>query len=146
MDMCNKVTVGFVDEIEDSLLSFAVIIAKYNHQFILVKHKNRDTYEFPGGRREQGESILDCARRELYEETGAIDFHLTPISIYYVEGKTRANLSGNRTYGMLYKADVYHLNHLPESEIEKIILCDTFTLPWTYPDIQPYLLEKYSAL
>ena len=31
--------------------------------------------EFPGGHREKGETIDDTAKRELYEESGAIEFY-----------------------------------------------------------------------
>lgn len=143
--MSNKVEVYFHTDIEDSLLRFAVIIARYENQLIFVKHKNRDTFEFPGGRREMNESIIDCAKRELYEETGALEFELTPISIYSVKGKTRANLTGNETYGMLFKADILKLGNLPKSEIEKIIITSTLPTKWTYPEIQPYLLKKYES-
>ena len=143
--MKDTITVQYHDEIEDSLLQFAVIIAVYNHQYIYVQHKERQTFEFPGGRRELNESILERAKRELYEETGALEFELTPICVYSVQGKTRANLNGHQTYGMLYKAEVHQLGQLPDSEIEKVILSDTLPTSWTYPEIQPYLLEKYQS-
>ena len=145
MDTYNKVDVHFHTNVKDSLLQFAVVIARYKNQFIFVKHKQRDTLEFPGGRREMNESIIDCAKRELYEETGALEFELTPISIYSVKGKTRANLNGNETYGMLYKANITKLGDLPKSEIEKIIITTSLPTQWTYPEIQPYLLKKYKS-
>ena len=43
-------------------------------KLIFCKHRERDTYEVPGGHRESGEDILSIAKRELMEETGAIDF------------------------------------------------------------------------
>ena len=66
--------VKFYDTVEDKLLKFAVIVAKSNGKWVLCKHKERDTYECPGGHREAGENIDDTAKRELYEETGAIDY------------------------------------------------------------------------
>ena len=63
--------IEFYDEISPSLLRFSVIIAHSRGKLVLCKHKERDTYEFPGGHIEPGESAEDAARRELYEETGA---------------------------------------------------------------------------
>ncbi len=57
--------VKFYDTIDDSLLKFAVIISKYHGKWVFCKHKERDTYEVPGGHREDGESILDAAKREF---------------------------------------------------------------------------------
>ena len=64
--------VKFYDTVDDSLLKFAVIISQSNGKWIFCKHKERDTYEAPGGHREVGEDILETAKRELQEETGAI--------------------------------------------------------------------------
>lgn len=73
------IEVKFYENVDDSLLKFAVIIAKTNGKWVFCKHKERDTYEMPGGRREAGETILETAKRELREETGAIDFTLKPV-------------------------------------------------------------------
>ena len=67
-------TVKFYESTEDSLLKFAVIISKTQNRYVFCKHKDRNTWEIPGGHREQGETIMDTARRELYEETGALNF------------------------------------------------------------------------
>ena len=47
-----------------------LVISQYKGQWILTKHSKRGL-EFPGGKVEAGESLLDAARREVYEETGA---------------------------------------------------------------------------
>ncbi len=134
--------VKFYDTIDDNLLTFAVIIARSNRKWVLCKHKERDTFEVPGGRREPGESIDETARRELYEETGALDFSITPICVYSVTGKTRATDTAEETFGMLYYADIRSFEPELHSEIEAIYLMDELPTNWTYPLIQPKLIEE----
>lgn len=136
------VEVKFYDKIDDSLLKFAVIISKTNGKWIFCKHKERETFEVPGGHREVGETILDTARRELKEETGAVDFNIKPICVYSVKGKTRVNETINEeSFGMLFIAEVFSFEDI-HSEIEKIIICDELVENWTYPLIQPKLMEE----
>ena len=137
------VEVVFYDQVEDELLQFAVIIAKTNGKWVFCKHRERDTYEVPGGRREAGETILETAKRELWEETGAIDFTLKPVGVYSVKGKTRYNQNEeDEKFGMLFVADIFSFEPELHSEIEKILICDQLVENWTYPDIQPRLLEE----
>lgn len=132
--------VRFYDSVADSLLRFSVIIAKSQDKWVLCKHKNRTTYEFPGGMREVNESILETAKRELYEETGAIVFDIKPISLY-----SYANITNSTTeemFGMLYFADIQTFDEKLHYEIESIILSNTLDVNWTYNDIMPQLLEE----
>ena len=46
-----------------------------------MRHKDRSTFEIPGGHIEDGEDYISCAKRELYEETGAKEFDLHFIDI-----------------------------------------------------------------
>lgn len=136
------VDVNFYDEVEDSLLRFAVIIAKTNGKWIFCKHKERNTYELPGGHREYSESILETAKRELNEETGAVDFDIKPICVYSVKGKTRVSENDDEeSYGMLFIANILSFEEI-HSEIEKIIICDNLIDKWTYPSIQPKLIQE----
>lgn len=132
--------VKFYDTVKDSLLKFAVIIAKADGKFVFCKHEKRDTYEIPGGHREAGEQILDTARRELYEETGALDYKIAPICVYSVTAPD--NFDGQESFGMLYFAEIYKFEGELHSEIEKIIFEDELTEEWTYPEIQPKLLDE----
>ena len=84
----NVMEVKFYDTVNDELLKFAVIISQSNGKWVFCKHKERDTYEVPGGHREAGEDIFETAKRELQEETGAIKFEIKPICVYSVTGKT----------------------------------------------------------
>ena len=134
--------VNFYDTIDDALLAFAVIVSKANGKWVFCKHKERDTYEVPGGHREKGETILQTAKRELIEETGAVRFHIQPICVYSVIGKTRVNESGRESYGMLYYADIEEFEDELHSEIEKVVLFDELPDQWTYPEIQPLLIAE----
>ena len=134
------VEVKFYNTIDDARLKFAVIIAKKDSKWIFCKHKQRSTYEIPGGHREPGEDIHDTAKRELYEETGAIDFELVPICVYSVTAED--NFDGEETFGMLYYADVKELEAELHSEIEKIVITEDLPTNWTYPLIQPKLLAE----
>lgn len=135
--------VKFYESVDDSLLKFAVIISKSNGKWVYCKHKERNTYEVPGGRREAGETIFECAKRELYEETGAIKYDIKPICVYSVVGKNRVNETGEESYGMLYFADIKQFETELHSEIEKIELFEEFPENWTYPLIQPLLIKEY---
>lgn len=134
--------VKFYDNTDDNLLKFAVIISKANGKFVLCKHKERNTYEIPGGHREKGETVLEAAKRELKGETGAVDFTIKPVCVYSVKGKTRVNENvDNETFGMLYVADIFSFEEI-HSEIEKIIITDKLEYDWTYPLIQPKLMKE----
>ena len=134
------VEVKFYDVVDDSLLKFAVIIAKSDDKWVFCKHQERNTYEIPGGHREPGELIDDTARRELYEETGATDYTLKRICVYSVTAPD--NFNGVEAFGMLYFADVLSFEKELHNEIEKIIMTDRLVNDWTYPLIQPKMMEE----
>ena len=139
----NVMEVKFYDTVNDELLKFAVIISQSNGKWVFCKHKERDTYEVPGGHRETGENILETAKRELQEETGAVKYEIKPICVYSVTGKTRVNDTGEGSFGMLYFAEITEFAKELHSEMEKVILMDELPENWTYPLIQPKLIEKY---
>lgn len=53
--MKELIQVSFYDSIPEEQVKFAVIISRYHGKLLWVKHKKRDSREFPGGHREAGE-------------------------------------------------------------------------------------------
>ena len=99
--------------------------------------------EHPGNpRRAQGagEDILSAAKRELTEETGAVDYELRPVCVYSVTAPERNG--GRETFGMLYTADVKSFDPVLTHEIGQIVIQDSLPAAWTYPDIQPLLIRE----
>jgi len=130
-----KVEFESIDDADDSLLKYAVIVSRYQEKWLYCKHKERNTWEIPGGKREPGEPILETAKRELFEETGVLDYTLYPVCAYCVAGDTNS-------YGLLCYAEIKTLGSLPSSEIERIHLFDNGPELLTYPHIQPFLFGK----
>ncbi|HEX3039565.1 MAG TPA: NUDIX domain-containing protein [Caproiciproducens sp.] len=128
--------VRFYSSVKNSLLKFAVIVSMYQNQWVYCKHKQRDTYEVPGGHREAGEDILSAAKRELFEETGATEYDIRPVCAYSVDDHD------GETFGMLYFADIKSFGELPAFEMEKVALFPGIPDKLTYPMIQPKLVEK----
>lgn len=113
-------------EIPDSELSIAVIFARFEGRWMLCRHKARKTWETPGGHRENGETILEAARRELMEETGAEDFKITPVCAVRDEAYA----------GMVYFAEVKAFKALPAiSEMAEMRLFEFLPESLTYPEL-----------
>lgn len=125
-------------DVPDERLQHAVIMAQEDGKWLICRHRDRTTWEIPGGHREPGESIEQAARRELYEETGTTDADLIPIEVYSV-----ASDDGKPTYGMLFLARVKARGELPaNSEMQKVKAVHLLPQELTYPDIQPKLFSR----
>ena len=127
--------VKFYEQVNDELLKFAVILSRTQGKWVFCKHRERTTYEIPGGHREQGETIQETAERELREETGAVEFDMKTVGVYSVKTEE------NETFGMLFAAEIFLFEDI-HSEIESILITDDLVEQWTYPLIQPRLLEE----
>ena len=115
---------------------YTVICTSYQGKWILSRHKKRDTWETQGGHIEDGETPLECAKRELFEESGIKDADIYPICDYW--GFNRQSCSN----GVVFLAVVHSLGDLPESEMKEIKVFDTLPAELTYPKTSPKLYEE----
>ena len=133
--------VCFYDTSDQKPLKYVVIISRYQGKWVFCKHRERDTYECPGGHVEAGETAVEAARRELWEETGAEEYEIVPVCIYSVKKD-----SDVEDFGGLFYAEITKFGSMPDFEIERIELFETPPERFTYPEIQPYLMEWVSGV
>ena len=121
---------------------FVVIISTYRGKLLLSRHRERTTWEFQGGHIEKKESPLEAAERELYEESGALEYEIKPLCDYMVRDPDTGEGDG----GMLLTAEIQSLGNLPESEIGEFRSFDYMPEDLTYPDILPVLFDKWKEI
>ena len=120
---------------------YVVTLSEYGGKILLSRHKKRTTWETQGGHIEAGETPLEAARRELYEESGATDFDIAPLCDYWAgdeQTRTEAN-------GMVFTANIRTLDPLPESEMAEVKCFDDLPKNVTYPGITPVLYAYWKA-
>lgn len=115
---------------------FTVICTSYRGKWILSRHKMRNTWETQGGHIEQGETPLECARRELFEESGIRDADIYPVCDYWGFN------SQSSSNGMVFLAVVHSLGNLPESEMKEIGMFEKLPEELTYPQVSPKLFAE----
>lgn len=116
-----------------------VIVAMVNDQLILVRHKTRITWELPGDYIEEHKNSEQTARRKLFEETGAVEFDLQHVCVYWVKNNPVTS------YGDLYFAEVKKIKQLPESKIDEIRFAKEVPETLTYPKIHKKLYLRVMA-
>lgn len=109
--------------VTDDKLTRVVCVSQYNGKWVYSKHKERKTWEIPGGHIEKGETWKEAAKREMFEETGAIEIDIEPICLYSIS-----------SYGLLCYANIKKIDKLPDFEMEDIGLFDEEPDNLTYPD------------
>jgi len=108
---------------------YVVMLSNYQGEMLLSRHKARETWELQGGHIEQGETPLAAAKRELYEESGAIDYEIEPLFDYQVDE------INDKVNGVVFKVTINKLGKLPESEIAETKTFKNLPDNLTYPEV-----------
>ena len=119
---------------------YTVICTNYRGKWILSRHRERNTWETQGGHIEPGETPLEAAIRELYEESGIRDADVYPLCDYWGFNPYRCS------NGMVFLAVVHSVGELPESEMQEIGMFDTLPDDLTYPQTSPVLYREAEKL
>ena len=125
-----------LSEIDYDKIKYVVLLAEYKEELVLIRNKERTLWELPGGKRDEGESLLRAASRELYEETGALISELTPYGIYSLNG----------SYGMILHAKILELGQLPEFEIAELKLCKSLPDELNYGELFYGMYDRWNGI
>lgn len=114
---------------------YVVVLSTCCGKIILSRHKQRTTWETQGGHVEPGETPLQAARRELFEESGAVDYEICALCDYWAGDEN----TGEGSTGMVFHAEIKELGPIPDSEMAEVRLFDSLPENLTYPGITPEL-------
>lgn len=82
-DHGNTVEMAFKKDAFSDEVKHVLVISQFGDEWILTNHKKRGL-EFPGGKREPGETLEEAAKREAYEEAGIFFSDLMYLAEYKV--------------------------------------------------------------
>jgi len=123
-----------LNELDDH--TFVVIFCRYQDRWLYCRAKERDCFETAGGHIEQGETTLEAAKGELYEETGAINYNIKPVFDYSVEK------GSSYTTGQVFLAHIHELGESPDFEMAETKLFDSTPENMRFPLILPVLYKR----
>lgn len=132
---CRVFPVGYLADCK-----YTVICSWYRGAWVLSKHRKRDTWETQGGHIEPGETSLEAAKRELFEESGIRDADVYPVCDYWGFNPYQ---SAN---GVVFLAVVHSIGELPESEMQEIGVFRELPENLTYPQTSPVLYREAEKL
>ncbi len=121
-----------LNHILDSELTRVIIVSRYKDKWILCKHKEKGTWEVPGGHMEVGEDWLTAAKRELLEETGISNADIEKVCFYKIS-----------TYGLICYAEVIDMgNNELFHEMDEVALFDELPNNMTYYDTHKMFVDE----
>ncbi len=110
---------------------YVVVFSRYQDKILLSRHRERTTWETQGGHIEQGETPVEAAKRELFEESGAVSYTIRSLCDYR-SWNEETRLGAN---GVVFEAEIEQLGPIPESEMAQTQLFDVLPDNLTYPEI-----------
>ena len=118
---------------------YVVILSRMDGKWLLSRHRERSTWETQGGHIEEGETPLEAARRELYEESGATDYAIRPLCDYWAGDRQGSAV------GVVFLAEIRALGPLPDSVMAEVRAFALLPDCLTYPGITPVLAREAQA-
>ncbi len=120
-----KTEVLFPALVEEYELKYVLIIAIVdNTKIILSRHKDRTSWDIPGGHIERGETAKEAAIRELYEETGVTENEIQ--EMYRLADYHACDINSD-SKGAFCRIFIAHIKHLPDSPPAEFEMVETIT-------------------
>ena len=139
-----EIEIDFTKESIEDLSNFdgSLVITFYNGNYVMTYHPKRNGWEFPAGSRKGEETSEECAKRETFEETGAILKTLEPIGIYTIKSKEKIFKT------IIFIGDVERFEPKPHwSETNLVKLFDSLPNKVSYSDdVYKIVLHKINEI
>jgi ADP-ribose pyrophosphatase YjhB (NUDIX family) len=92
------------------LIATRVVLHDDAGRLLLIRRSDNGHWSVPAGAMELGESIADCAVRELWEESGLHATAVTPFAMHTGPGYTYRNMFGDtyQHFVVLFRVDGWH--------------------------------------
>lgn len=122
-----------------------ILVNEYN-ELLLQLRKDNNCWSYHGGSVETGESVEDCAKRELLEETGLIADELELFGVFSGEKLHYIYPNGDEVYNIdiVYVCKKYHGTLKPQtSEVETLKFFKKDCLPESISPPNIPVIEEY---
>ncbi|BCB81116.1 hypothetical protein GCM10022251_67140 [Phytohabitans flavus] len=106
-------------------------------RLLLIRRRDNGYWDIPAGAMELGESIADCAVREVYEETGIRAAEVTPFALYTGPAYTYTNMYSD-TYQLFVTA--FRVERWA-GQLERVT-DETIDAGFYHPDEMPSLMSR----
>ena len=127
--------------LHDFNIHYVSLISKHQGKWVICHHKDRDVWDCPGGRIEAGETPIQAARRELYEETGAMQADFHPLYIYEILSDK------GLSYGIQYFCNIQEFTALPDYEMDRIDFVNELPLgSMKTPQVHSILIQDVDSI